>query len=91
MAWVTQKFEYSGLEFILESNRVIVQDADHVLGLVMEPKDQDAAHGQAMMLRRAARRLEEIGKNMGHKPYVQPEDDPTRCTYDREAWRKARG
>lgn len=91
MAWVTQKFEYAGLEFILEAKRVIIQDEDHKGGLILEPTDQDSAHSQAMLLRRAARRLEEIGKAMGPKPYVRPEDDPSRSSYDREAWWKARG
>jgi virulence-associated protein VagC len=63
MAWVTQKFEGHGLTVSLEEHRVAMTTA---LGdeLIITPMGQQHAHHFAMMLRRAARRLEEIGKGL---------------------------
>lgn len=62
MAWVTQKFEHNGLEVVLAAETVVFQDDGHFLELC--PKTSAGAHAQAMMLRRAARRLEEIGNGL---------------------------
>lgn len=63
MAWVTQKFEAYDLEVDLEEDMVSFR----IYGdrwLCVRPGSQSASHAWAMMLRRAARRLEEIGKGL---------------------------
>jgi len=58
--------------------------------ITIRPSSTTEAHDWALMLRRAARRLEAIGRGMEPKPYIRPEDDPSRCAYNREAWKAAR-
>lgn len=60
MAWVTQQFKHGSLEVTLEADGV--QFNEFLLWL--RPKKQEDAHNWAMMLRRAARRLEEVGKGL---------------------------
>ena len=64
MAWLTQKFEGHGVSVVLESHRVQVVVPAQRVDLMLAPRSQDEAHHLAMMLRRAARRLEEIGKGL---------------------------
>lgn len=60
MAWVPQKFEYSS--FRVELFECDVSLDDYTIWL--KPQTSAQAHSWAMMLRRAARRLEEIGKGL---------------------------
>lgn len=69
MAWVEQVFTHCEKRFHLLNNAVFMQDkADGdpqgSPGLWLEPSTQSEAHGWAMMLRKSARRLEEIGKGL---------------------------
>lgn len=67
MAWVTQEFKQGDLSVSLLSEAVsIQQEGDETPSetLFLQPECQADAHGWALMLRRAARRLEEIGKVM---------------------------
>lgn len=67
MAWVTQHFEVQGFKVSLLGDRVEIEVQDPTLGackIFFKPLTQSGAHGGAMMLRRAARRLEEIGKDL---------------------------
>ena len=63
MAWVKQKFEVGTLSISLEGARVVLGNRGCDLA-VWEPETHEDAHGMAMMLRRGARRLEEIGKGL---------------------------
>lgn len=58
MAWIEQEFHHAGLKLSLQSDKVQMNDYT----VILEPANQDEAHAWAMMLRKAARRLEEIGK-----------------------------
>lgn len=60
MAWVTQRFENNGFVVCLFEDSVNLSLFGH--GVSLTPENQPEAHSQAMMLRRAARRLEEVGK-----------------------------
>ena len=62
MAWVTQKFGEDAFEVVLEEKRVRILVWGE--GLTLAPTLRETAHDQALMLRRAARRLEEIGKGL---------------------------
>lgn len=63
MAWVTQKFELDGMTVRLEKEKVLLGNQGCEIA-VWEPKTSESAHGMALMLRRAARRLEEIGTGL---------------------------
>ena len=62
MAWVTQQFGEDDFKVVLEEKQVRILVWGE--GLTLAPPMRDVAHNQAMMLRRAARRLEEIGKGL---------------------------
>jgi hypothetical protein len=62
MAWVVQKFAVDNLEVSLGDKMVTFQGGGY--NLVFYPRDQQSSHAYALMLRRAARRLEEIGKGL---------------------------
>ena len=64
MAWVTQTFTLDHLEVALKGDRVQFRLWDE-LKLDLYPQTSDSAHKWAMILRKAARRLEEIGKGLG--------------------------
>ena len=69
MAWVEQVFTHHEKRFHLLYHAVFMQDKHEndpigSPGLWLEPSTQEEAHGWAMMLRKAARRLEEIGKDL---------------------------
>ena len=59
MAWVEQEFSHKGFQVTLQDDGVWFDQWIHLL-----PKAQEEAHAWAMMLRKAARRLEEIGKGL---------------------------
>ena len=61
MAWVTQKFEYRCLGVELDEGSVEITSGESIY---LTPENSQEAHAWAMMLRRAARRLEEIGKEL---------------------------
>lgn len=63
MAWVTQRFTLGTLDARLESGCVVIGNLGYDLAR-WEPKTKEEAHGMALILRRAARRLEEIGKEL---------------------------
>lgn len=63
MAWVTQRFTSGSVEVSLEEAWVRIYRRGSTF--VMYPTTRDEAHDWALMLRRAARRLEEIGKSLG--------------------------
>ena len=63
MAWVKQTFDLSDMEVTLENKRVLLGNLGCDLA-VWEPKTSQQAHSMALVLRRAARRLEEIGKGL---------------------------
>lgn len=60
MAWVRQSFEHAGFRVELLDTGVSFQD----YSLSLTPVNPEEAHAWAMMLRKSARRLEEIGKNL---------------------------
>lgn len=60
MAWVKQEFSAHGLNVLLEDDGVSVNE----FAIWLQPRSRDEAHDWAMMLRKAARRLEEIGKGL---------------------------
>ena len=62
MAWVTQQFKLEDLGVNLHSDHVTIKSGDSLIAI--SPATQDEAHGFALMLRRAARRMEEIGKEL---------------------------
>ena len=66
MAWVTQSFisDDGKFELILYSDRVFLDPGDGQESVMFHPSTKDEAHTLAMLLRRAARRLEEIGKGL---------------------------
>ena len=64
MAWVTQTFGHGDKEVNLYEDAVFIQCDRTKEGVWFDPTGQDEAHGWALMLRRAARRLEEIGKGL---------------------------
>lgn len=70
MAWVTQEFRHDALSVSLGGDKVDIMLSGGAPGapdtdwIVLAPKRQVDAHSWAMMLRRAARRLEEIGKGL---------------------------
>ena len=67
MAWVTQKFNHSHLMIDLYDDLVFItqptEAGEQCVCLDPDGKKEDA-HAWAMMLRKAARRLEEIGKEL---------------------------
>jgi len=63
MAWVKQIFEAHGLKVTLWEGSVSL-DAANGFGVQLSPPSRSQAHDQALMLRRAARRLEEIGEGL---------------------------
>lgn len=60
MAWVSQSFGHAGFKVELLEKSVSL--GDYTIWLM--PMSAEDAHSWAMMLRRAARRLEEIGKGL---------------------------
>ncbi len=66
MAWVRQRFEMDGVRVTLDEHdvEIKIQDGPIPVAIVLEPDTQQEAHGYAMLLRRAARRLEEIGRGL---------------------------
>lgn len=74
MAWVKQDFVHHGFNVSLGDSTVqlangVKWDVDsgslsYSAEIQLEPSCRDEAHCWALMLRRAARRLEEIGKAM---------------------------
>lgn len=62
VAWVIQKFEHSNLGVELGDDYVQIQSGE---SLFLSPKSEEEAHAWALMMRRAARRFEEIGKGLG--------------------------
>ena len=63
MAWATQTIESGGFIVRLEQNKVVL-NGDMGYQTIFEPEATEEAHTWAMMLRKAARRLEEIGKGL---------------------------
>jgi hypothetical protein len=64
MAWVTQTFNHGEKKVELLEDLIIIVDDDMRESVVMLPSCSADAHNWALMLRRAARRLEEIGKEL---------------------------
>lgn len=66
MAWVTQIFGQSDKAVSLYEDSVLVEGGSQTgpEGVWFEPENRGDAHAWALMLRRAARRLEEIGKGL---------------------------
>lgn len=67
MAWVEQSFNQGRLSVSLHSNSAVITLKGEETGaetICLDPQTQADAHGWAMMLRRSARRLEEIGKDL---------------------------
>lgn len=75
MAWVTQDFEHGCFHVLLRDDEVLLyedggEDVDGdqerypITSIRLFPFSSDDAHNWAMMLRKAARRLEEIGKGL---------------------------
>lgn len=66
MAWVTQAFSIKGTLVRLEEDGVMIEvvDCTGEERVYLAPRTREEAHGLALMLRRAARRLEEIGKGL---------------------------
>jgi hypothetical protein len=66
--WIPQTFHVSDkAEIVLLDGSVIIQIADNQGwggAAVFEPKDREEANSMAISLRLAAKRLEEIGKEM---------------------------
>ena len=62
MAWVNAKFNHKDLDVVL-CERYINIESDPGYITIM-PRLKEDAHAWAMMLRKAARRLEEIGKEI---------------------------
>jgi len=62
MAWVTQSFQSGNTEVHLFESSVTISDKPEWVDI--HPKTREQAHDAALMLRRAARRLEEIGKDL---------------------------
>lgn len=60
MAWITQQFTKSGFRMELTEQDVSFDDRT----ICLTPQRQEDAHAWAMMLRKAARRLEEIGRGL---------------------------
>lgn len=70
MAWVTQTFEIDLFKVSLQEDRVVLE-MEHPTGpikFILLPDTKGLAHGTALLLRRAARRLEEIGKELPNGP-----------------------
>lgn len=61
MAWVTQKFSQGCMGVELGDSYVQI---DSQSSIFLAPLKKEDARAWAMMLRRAARRLEEIGKGL---------------------------
>ena len=59
MAWIEQEFSHKGFQVKLQTDVVWLGEWVH-----LAPQTQDEAHAWAMMLRKSARRLEEIGKGL---------------------------
>jgi len=59
MAWIEQDFSHKGFQVTLQTDGVWFD-----LWVHLAPKTQDEAHAWAMMLRKSARRLEEIGRGL---------------------------
>ena len=67
MAWVTQSFNQGRLSASLYDKSAVITLEGEETGaetISLEPECQADAHGWAMILRRAARRLEEIGRGL---------------------------
>lgn len=67
--WIKQVFHVNGCEISLEPDMVRVkgnQGLDPYGGACLNPTHKEAAHELAMVLRKAARRLEEIGKGLSN-------------------------
>ena len=65
--WMAQALKWGRIEASLENDQVRFTGGDQA-GCVPEfcfkPINQNDAHNQALMLRKAARRLEEIGRGL---------------------------
>ena len=66
MAWVVQRFDSEILSAsMLEKSVCLRQTAGEQLNLIsLHPLTKSDAHDAALVLRRAARRLEEIGRGL---------------------------
>ena len=72
MAWVKQTFSGDGIIASLGHERVVISTEPGVNGvwidpdqiLTLEPCSMEQAHALALIFRRVARRLEEIGKGL---------------------------
>ena len=71
MAWVTQDFKHNFIGVFLDHKDVMIYE-EQIGGeentISLSPKSSSDAHSWALMLRRAARRLEEIGKGLPDAP-----------------------
>jgi hypothetical protein len=64
MAWVTERLEYGILTAFLGENEVQLDSMNAEEAFVLHPVSQDEAHSWALIFRKTARRLEEIGKGL---------------------------
>jgi len=68
MTWVLQSFDVPGLMKVDLHGSAVALSGTAANGspsaIIILPKAQSDAHAAALMLRRAARRLEEIGKEL---------------------------
>jgi hypothetical protein len=79
MAWVTQTFMSNGVTASLGESKVILGVSSGAKGLWfdkdmilhIEPASKEESHNLALIFRRIARRLEEIGKGLDEIPSKQ--------------------
>lgn len=99
--WINQTFEFgcvgpgvphTFVELTGDSVQIWRKDEDGNPSswIDLQPDTREAANQLSIIFKKAARRFEEIGKEMEPGSRVQPEDDPSRPKHDREAWKAAR-
>ncbi len=76
MAWVTQDFTLGFFTVSLQEKEIFISGAskgERFIGL--HPRTLEDAQGYALMLRRAAKRLEEIGSSLPDRATVEAADE----------------
>ena len=65
MAWVTQEYNLDKIRVAIFANEVIIGGAVGGEGFIdFRPKTKEQARGYALMLRKAAKRLEQISEDL---------------------------